>query len=390
MTEKRLNEAMQSNLPEAPKGFDERIDQMALDLAAGQARGVKGTRGLRTGLILAMVMALLLGTFTAFAATNERVNTWLYEFWPEAATALMPANTSSVKEGIRLELVSAEVQDGELTMVFSLEDLEGDRIGPDTTVDAAMEWEFVESRYDAEQKKLILTWKTEYEYYQDQDVFELEVALLTNVHEYRIDLQPYLKEYGSQAKLISIREEDIDPKETKLEADMLKGRKVLDYVNGLEIPLTDYVMLSGIGVAEDGVLHVQFHYPVHHLEFVRIFKDRNDPRDLDEGPYRVYSYSPYDPWVYLYDTNDPDQENLSSMDKYGYGTYFGWGIWSEESPFPEWGDAVGQCEWQEFWFTTPPEEMTEEQTLEAVITEQDPPIIGMWTIRVPERLIKKD
>ena len=112
MTEKRLNEAMQANLPEAPKGFDERIDQMALDLAAGQARGVKGTRGLRTGLILAMVTVLLLGTFTAFAATNERVNTWLYEFWPEAATALMPANTSSVKEGIRLELVSAEVQDG--------------------------------------------------------------------------------------------------------------------------------------------------------------------------------------------------------------------------------------------------------------------------------------
>ena len=389
MTEKRLNEAMQANLPEAPKGFDERIDQMALDLAAGQAKGAKGTRGLRTGLILAMVTVLLLGTFTAFAATNERVNTWLYEFWPEAATALMPANTSSVKEGIRLELVSAEVQDGELTMVFSLEDLEGDRIGPETTVDAAMEWELVESRYDAEQKKLILTWKTEYEYYQDQDVFELEVALLTNVHEYRIDLQPYLKEYGSQAKLISIREEDIDPKETKLEADMLKGRKVLDYVNGLEIPLTDYVMLSGIGVAEDGVLHVQFHYPVHHLEFVRIFKDTNDPRDLDEGPYRVYSYSPYDPWVYLYDTDDPDQENLSSMGKYGYGTYFGWGIWSEESPFPEWGDAVGQCEWQEFWFTTPPAEMTEEQTLEAVIVEQDPPIIGMWTIEIPERLIKK-
>ena len=192
MTEKRLNEAMQSNLPEAPKGFDERIDQMALDLAAGQAKGVKGTRGLRTGLILAMVTVLLLGTFTAFAATNERVNTWLYEFWPEAATALMPANTSSVKEGIRLELVSAEVQDDELTMVFSLEDLEGDRIGPDTTVDATMEWEYVESRYDAEQKKLILTWNTEYDYYKDRDVFELEVALLTNIHEYHIDLQPYL------------------------------------------------------------------------------------------------------------------------------------------------------------------------------------------------------
>ena len=390
MTEKRLNDAMQSNLPEAPKGFDERIDQMALDLAAGQAKGMKATRGLRTGLILAMVLVLLLGTFTAFAATNDRVNTWLYEFWPEAATALMPAKTSCVKEGIRLELVSAEVKGKNLTMVFSLEDLEGDRIGPETSLDAEMEWEFVEPRYDAEQKKLFLTWTTEYEYYKDQDVFELEIGMLTNMHEYHIDLQPYLKEYGSQAKLISIREEDIDPKETKLEADMLKGRKVLDYVNGLEIPLTDYVMLSGIGVAEDGVLRVQFHFPVHHREFIRIFKERTDPRDLDEGPYRIYSYSPYDPWVYLYDTDDPDQENLSSMCKYGYDVPVGWGIWSEESPFPEWGDAVGQCEWEEFWFTTPPEEMTEEQTLEAVIIEQDPPIIGMWTIRGPERVIRKD
>ena len=94
MTEKRLNEAMQSNLPEAPKGFDERIDQMALDLAAGQAKGAKGTRRLRAGLILAQAAVMLLGTFTAFAATNDRVNTWLYEFWPEAATALMPAKTS--------------------------------------------------------------------------------------------------------------------------------------------------------------------------------------------------------------------------------------------------------------------------------------------------------
>jgi hypothetical protein len=33
--------------------------------------------------------------------------------------------------------------------------------------------------------------------------------------------------------------------------------------------------------------------------------------------------------------------------------------------------------------------MTEEQTLEAVIIEQDPPIIGMWTIQVPGRLIRK-
>ena len=123
-----------------------------------------------------------------------------------------------MKEGIRLDLVSAEVKGEDLTMVFSLEDLEGDRIGPDTSVDAAMEWEFVEPRYDAEQRKLFLTWTTEYAYYKDQDTFELEIAMLTNIHEYHIDLQPYLKEYGDRATLIPIREEDIDPAETKLEA----------------------------------------------------------------------------------------------------------------------------------------------------------------------------
>ena len=198
MIEERIKKAMQENLPEAPEGFDVQIDQAVLSLVSGQAKGTKTVRGIRIGLLLSLVLILLLGTFTAFAATNDRVNTWLYEFWPEAATALMPMKTTCVKEGIRLELVSAEAKDNSLTMVFSLEDLEGNRIGPETTVDAAVEWEFVESRYDAEQKKLFLTWNTEYEYYHDQDVFELEIAMLTNIHEYHIDLQPYLKEYGSR------------------------------------------------------------------------------------------------------------------------------------------------------------------------------------------------
>lgn len=391
MIEERIKKAMQENLPEAPEGFDVQIDHTALSLVSGQAKGTKPVRGMRIGLILHLVLVLLLGTFTAFAATNDRVNTWLYEFWPEAATALMPMKTISVKEGIQLELVSAEVKNNNLTMVFSLEDLKGDRIGPDTTVDAAVEWEFMESRYDAEQKKLFLTWNTAYEYYQNHDVFELEIAMLTNSHEYHIDLRPYLKEYGEHARLIPIREEDIDPQEKKPDIDQLKSRKVLDYLNGLEIPLTEYVMLSGIGIGEDGILRVQYHFPIHRREFVRIFKDTGNPQDPDESPYRIYSYSPYDPWVYLYDTDDQDQENLPSMQKYGYRVPVGWGHWSsDKSPFPEWSDPIGQYEWMEFCFTVPPSDMTENQTLEAVIIEQDPPIIGMWTIRIPNRLIRKD
>ena len=58
MIEERMKNAMQENLPEAPAGFDARVDQLALDLAAGQAKGTRPVRGLRTGLILAMVMAV--------------------------------------------------------------------------------------------------------------------------------------------------------------------------------------------------------------------------------------------------------------------------------------------------------------------------------------------
>ena len=387
MIEERMKNAMHENLPEAPAGFDARVDQLALDLAAGQAKGIRKTRGLRAGLILAMVMVLLLGTFTAFAATDERVNTWLYEFWPEAATTLMPAQTKVVKEGIRLELLSAKVEDDELIVQFSLKDLEGDRINAGTTVDPSENWQYVYSEYHDYDKVLYLTWAADYSDFEGREMAELDLFMLQNRRSYQIDLQPYLKEYGDKATLIPIREEDIDPKD----AAELKGEKVLDYVNGLEIPLTEYVMLSGIGIAEDGALHVQYHFPVHHREFVRIFKDTDDPQDLNEGPHRVYSYSPYDPWVYLYDTKDPDQENLSSMRKYGYGLPVCWGIWSEEeSTVPEWSGEVGQCEWMEFRFTTPPEEMTEEQTLIADITEEDAPIIGLWTIQIPDRMIRKD
>ena len=387
MIEERMKNAMQENLPEAPAGFDARVDQLALDLAAGQAKGIQKTRGLRMGLILAMVMVLLLGTFTAFAATNERVNTWLYEFWPEAATTLMPAQTKVVKEGIRLELLSAKVEDDELIVKFSLKDLEGDRINAGTTVDPSEDWRMVFGEYNDYDKVWTLTWAADYSTFEGRGMAELDLYMLHNRRSYQIDLQPYLKEYGDKATLIPIREEDIDPKD----AAELKGEKVLDYVNGLEIPLTEYVMLSGIGVAEDGALHVQYHFPVHHREFVRIFKDSDDPRDeLYEGPHRVYSYSPYDPWVYLYDTDDPDEESLPSMRKYGYGLPVCWGIWSEEeSTVPEWQGEVGQSEWMEFRFTTPPEEMTEDQTLIADITEEDPPIIGLWTIQIPDRMIKK-
>ena len=381
MIEDRMKNAMQSKLPEVPEGFDARISKQIVELTAEPERRT----GLRAGWVAALVMVLVLGIATALAATNERVNAWLYEFWPEAAATLMPADTSCEKEGIRLELVSASVDDGMLNMVFSLEDVEGDRINENTEVDATIEWEGVESRYDAEQKKMLLTWSTEYEYHKEPEngAYELEIAILKNHRTIHVDLLPYLKKYGSQGSLIPVREEDMDA-----EDPIASSERVLDYTDSQDIPLSDYVMLSGIGV-EDGVLRVQFHYPVHHREFVRIFKDTEDPQDQDEGPYRTYSYSPYQCDAYLYEAEERHEELPMAEDIAG-PLPLSWGKGQEKAEeVPEWDANVSQAEWEEFHYSVG-SGLTDTQKLTAEIREEEPPIIGLWTVKVPPRLIKNN
>ena len=385
MIEERLKNAMQNKLPEAPEALNARIDQQIIRLSDGHKKEMKHTHTPRAVLIIMLVLVLLLGTFTAFAATNERLNAWLYEFWPEAAITLMPSGTVYENAGIRLELVSASFDHGMLTVTFSLEDLEEDRISENTVADVTMEWESVKTRYDAIQKKLFLTWTTEYEEHEKENEgdYELEIALLHNRKNLTVDLLPLLREYGNQARTISIRKEDIDPDNPISENEL-----VLDYINGLDVPLSDYVMLSGIGITDDGVLRVQFHYPVHHVEYVRIYKE-NDPRyESLESPYRIYLYSPYDCWAYLYDSDETDLENLPSMKKYGYSTPLVWGSHDEMSEFPEYQGKLSTPEWAEFRFRDLPAELTEAQTLIAEIQEEDPPIIGLWTIKIPKRYIK--
>ena len=257
MIENRMKNAMQQKLPDVPEGFDARSDMQLVRLTAGEEKKAR----LRAGYIVALALVLVLGIVTGLAAANERVNTWLYEFWPEAAMRLMPANTSCEKEGIRLELVSAAVEGEKLNIVFSLEDLQGNRISEKTEAEAMMEWEAVETRYDAAQNKMFFTWSTDYEYHTEPDngtgyVFEL--SMLQNNRHLIVDLLPLLEKYGSQSRTVQVQDED-----QNADDPISKYIRVLDYHNSLDIPLSDYVMLSGIGV-EDGTLRVQFNYPVHH------------------------------------------------------------------------------------------------------------------------------
>ncbi len=307
---------------------------------------------------------------------------WLYDFKAEKPEKMTAENTSFVKNGIRLELVSSSVKNGMVNMVFSLEDTEGNRISENTEADIIMDGEGVETRYDAEQKKLFLTWTTEYEETEDP-AYELEIALLRNSYDIEVDLLPLLKEYGSQAKLIPIREEDLGSD------DHSTGKEeVLDYTNSLEIPLSKHVMLSGIGIVDD-VLHVQFHYPKHHYEVVRLYKDADSRvNEWAEGPYCVYSYGPYECWAYLYEAEERHEELPLSEDIEGpLGTVWG-GTEGNETPEEEQiiGGNLNLAEWHEFRFKIA-SGLTETQKLTAGIHEEEPPIIGLWTINVSTGLV---
>ena len=381
MIENRMKNAMQQKLPDVPEGFDARSDMQLVRLTAGEE---KKTR-LRAGYIIALALVLVLGIVTGLAAANERVNTWLYEFWPEAAIRLMPANTSCEKEGIRLELVSAAVEGEKLNIVFSLEDLQGNRISEKTEAEAMMEWEAVETRYDAAQNKMFFTWSTDYEYHTEPDngtgyVFEL--SMLQNHRHLIVDLLPLLEKYGSQSRTVQVQDED-----QNADDPISKYIRVLDYHNSLDIPLSDYVMLSGIGV-EDGTLRVQFHYPVHHREFVRILRDASDDPNADEDDcYKTVSYSPYECYAFLYEAAERDETKPLSENIEG-PLPLSWGRGYEKAEeVPEWDANVSQSEWNEFQFGIR-SGLTETQKLEAEIREWDPPIISLWTVEVPPRLIR--
>ena len=308
---------------------------------------------------------------------------WLLDYQPEKPTKLTEENRSCEKNGIRLELVSSSVKDGMMDVVFSLEDTEGDRINENTEADITLDGEYVEPRYDAEQKKLFLTWSTETEYaVPDNQNYELEIRMLRNHRDIQVDLLPLLEKYGSQANLIHVREEDCDEEDSELKSEL-----VLDYTNSLDIPLSEYVMLSGIGV-EDGILRVQFHYPKHHYRIVQIFKDADSRTDeWYQGPNTIYCIPPYDCYAYLYETDEHDEGKLLREDVYGpLGIAWGSHDIDEEEDIRAFGQSYNIYEWNEFRFDMG-SGLTETQKLTAEIHEEDPPIIGIWDIHVPAGMV---
>lgn len=317
--------------------------------------------------------------YELFDAADDLTADWLYDFKAEKPSKMTTENTSCEKNGIRLELVSSSVKDGMMNVVFSLEDPEGNRINETTEADVTLDGNYVETRYDADQKKLFLTWNTEYEETKQQN-YELEIDLVRNHPIIRVDLLPLLEKYGSQAKLIHVREEDLangDPE--------LKTEQVLDYTNSLEVPLSRNVMLSGIGM-ENGVLRVQFHYPMHHYEVVRLYREATSRTDeWYQGPSTIYATS-YECDAFLYEADEYQGEGRMCEEIYG-STPLSWGLETDTGIIPQMSDTnLFRYEWDEYHFNAGTG-LTETQKLTAEIADEEPPMIGMWTIHVPASLI---
>lgn len=80
---------------------------------------------------VAAMLAVLLMATPVMAAYVEPINELLYQVSPEMAERFTPIQKSSVKNGIKMEVISASVHGNVAEMVVSFEDLEGNRITND-------------------------------------------------------------------------------------------------------------------------------------------------------------------------------------------------------------------------------------------------------------------
>ena len=366
-----MKTALQSNRRTPPAGFDERNDMLVLRLTSETK---PGRRIPRAAIILCVILAVM-SLATALAATVDVFNARLHAFWPEAAEFLMPVNASCEREGIRMKVLSAVVKDGKAHVIFSMQDLEGNRLD-EYTAPSFSELAFpgqagteendipistvAALSYDAETKTGVYAQEFDYDPALVGEDYEIPLYiqyLFTQKHDIK-DLQPLLEEYGKDLKAVQAPE-DARP----LLGNNPASRTILDPNENLKIRLNDYVELSGIGWI-DGQLHVQIHYLPDMM------------KEAEDGG----MYSP----VYCYiqmtgaDGISPWYRYKDQMDSVN----FGW----------EWDDNGDWFnDWEEFIFPCTPDEV-KEGTLRAVaqLSEETDAIEGNWFVKIPLRMIRFD
>lgn len=216
---------------------------------------------------------------------EERLMQALVQADPVLAASLVPIGLSCESSGIKLEIISAALSKEGALVVYSLEDLEGSRLTGDPNLEFPIlslgpsydesSWStYLPYRYvDPAANKVILAACTSFLEPADLTDFDRTAALSMidqrTLHELEIDLIPLLREYGGQPRALTsppiVTNGHIHrvPWDTRFTDSQIRdlGVKVLDPAGSREIPLNDYVILSGIDLDKDGILHVQLRYP---------------------------------------------------------------------------------------------------------------------------------
>ena len=222
---------------------------------------------IRTILMIICLLAVTAGT--ALANTGDKVDSFLNNQWKEYADCLKPVRMSCDKAGIRIEVISAGVKDRKTLLVFSLQDLAGERIDADTRTvlyDDLGSYEGAAAYmldYDETTHKSIYAEEIRHskpvQPEENGITFSMKDLQLTRHSE--TDLIPLVKQYGKNAGGV-MPPENLPvwcDRPGEYQSDQVPDLKVLDYTHPLNIPLRDNLMLTGAGWI-DGLLHVQIHH----------------------------------------------------------------------------------------------------------------------------------
>ena len=243
-------------------GLFSRPDQITGDLAALQPQP--------TGFV-----PLAQPEETAAPAEDPDYISMLENRYPDLVWQLVPMNLSCVDNGIRLDVLSAAITDQKALFIYSVRDLEGDRIDNQVNVfiQSALGGLSCESHWildineEAHQKVIALY--CEYESIADvtdNSGFKLYLSNITKSANRSLSLNGLLSKFGEEAAYTDVPElipfvMEIEPGVNQFGTDYYRslGLQVLDYTHPLDVELHPNILLGGIGM-RDGVLHIQLHY----------------------------------------------------------------------------------------------------------------------------------
>ena len=202
-------------------------------------------------------------------ARKQTVNRQIEEKWPGITKELKQVNLSCEKQGIRFEVISALVKGNKAWTVFSLQDIEGDRINeallgyldlydarnvPDESVITT----YCPLDFNKTEHKITYMVCNEYSdpYLLDYDDFVVGIRDLCVAQQSKHDLLPFARVFGEESNGVEAPENAHSLHEMDEGTGNGKKPKVLDYANPLNMGLDKDVCLMGIGWINDQ-LHVQ-------------------------------------------------------------------------------------------------------------------------------------